>query len=103
MVRKTFFPKKIDIKQYQHELSLKRTYSLSYPEYEEIFLFQGGRCGICWNKNLKNQPKKVRLLAVDHNHITNKIRGLLCWTCNRAIGMFSDDPELLEAARKWVK
>jgi hypothetical protein len=41
-------------------------------------------------------------LAVDHNHNTGKIRGLLCMTCNRALGLFKDSPELLEKAKQYI-
>lgn len=60
---------------------------------------QGGRCAIC--------PKKVSLdgkaLSVDHCHTSGKIRGLLCSECNRGIGYFTDNPELLEAAAAYLK
>lgn len=41
--------------------------------------------------------------AIDHNHITNEFRGLLCKQCNRALGMFKDDPEILERAMVYLK
>lgn len=41
-------------------------------------------------------------LVVDHDHKTNKIRGLLCNRCNKGLGLFRDDPNLLEFARVYV-
>lgn len=50
-------------------------------EREKIFVQQGGKCGIC--KKEQNQFKKR--LAVDHNHKTGLVRGLLCYRCNKFI------------------
>ena len=40
--------------------------------------------------------------AIDHNHITGHIRGLLCTTCNRALGLFKDSPKILESALDYL-
>jgi hypothetical protein len=49
---------------------------LTIAQYDELLEAQGGVCAIC------GRPPKNRRLAVDHNHKTGKIRGLLCWVCN---------------------
>lgn len=41
-------------------------------------------------------------LVVDHDHTTGQIRGILCSHCNRGLGHFRDDPELLEFARMYI-
>ena len=72
---------------YHRNRGLIRTFGITLDEYNEVFLNQGKVCAGCrgTNKNLKN-------LAVDHDHSTGKIRGLLCDTCNRAVGCVKDDP-----------
>lgn len=50
-------------------------------------------CTICASKSN---------LVVDHDHKTNKIRGMLCNRCNQGLGQFKDDPELLEYARIYL-
>jgi hypothetical protein len=53
-----------------------KKYGLTREQYEAILAFQGGKCAICLNE------PKTRRLAVDHDHTTGQIRGLLCMNCN---------------------
>ena len=69
---------------------LKLKYGLSPEAYDEMLLKQSGVCAIC-------RSKCRRLLSVDHNHRTGKIRKLLCLRCNVGIGQFRDNPELVLA------
>jgi Recombination endonuclease VII. len=57
-----------------------------------------GECAICGNG-----CKSGRRLAIDHDHETKKVRGLLCGNCNRGIGMFLDNPELMRRAAGYVE
>jgi 5-methylcytosine-specific restriction endonuclease McrA len=63
---------------------LKRNFGITPQDYERMLADQGGVCAIC-----KTQPKK-RLLDVDHDHETDRIRGLLCIHCNTALGRVRD-------------
>lgn len=54
-------------------------YGITIEEYEQLFIEQNGLCAIC-----KTEPLKYKL-AVDHDHDTGAVRGLLCSRCNRAI------------------
>jgi len=76
---------------------LRRSYGITIDEYEELFLKQQGRCGIC------RQSPGSKALAVDHCHKTGKVRGLLCTLCNLGLGNLRDDPKLLRAALKWLR
>ena len=67
-------------------------YKITEEEYQKILTFQNGGCAICNKK-----PKNARL-AVDHDHLTGLVRGLLCWRCNNAVGKFRDKQFLLWAA-----
>ena len=70
---------------------LKNYYGLDLTTYRCMFLSQGGLCNIC-------KCPSEESLCVDHCHSTGEIRGLLCRTCNVALGLLNDDPELLESA-----
>lgn len=62
------------------DYDLKKRYGISKAEYECILTVQNGVCAGCGN------PPTTRKLDVDHNHETNKVRCLLCHTCNKAQG-----------------
>ena len=82
---------------------LKRTYGITEDQYLSILKKQNGVCAIC-NKPEINTRKNgtVKKLAVDHNHKTQVVRGLLCDKCNRGLGHFNDDCKLLESAMKYL-
>ena len=65
-----------------------KKYGMAPQEYEALVTLQANRCGICGGA-----PKKRRL-NIDHNHRTGKVRGLLCYRCNYALGYWHDWPEL---------
>ena len=72
--------------------------------YEE----QDGRCAICRKPGLQPVTGEKRkssrgVLRVDHDHSTGAVRGLLCTTCNTALGGMQDDPALLEAAAVYLR
>lgn len=59
-----------------HATMIEKTYGLAATGYDELLERQGGRCAIC-----RSKPKSKRL-AVDHDHATGAVRGLLCSRCN---------------------
>ena len=76
---------------------LKREYGMTIADYDALLVQQDGRCAICGV-----QPTLKRL-AVDHDHATGRIRGLLCDNCNQALGKLKDDPELLRTAIRYLE
>jgi hypothetical protein len=70
-------------------------YGLKDGQYEALYAAQGGVCAIC--RRAKGLTKK---LAVDHDHKTGYVRGLLCSPCNKLLGHLRDDPNL--AAGIWA-
>jgi hypothetical protein len=75
---------------------IRRTYGVTEEQFRALWTAQGGACAICL------RPFKSKLPAVDHDHLTGYVRGLLCGgsldakTCNRFIG-FHPLPKLRRA------
>lgn len=72
--------------------------------YQEMLHEQGGVCAICHKpeKHKDGLSGKSKDLAVDHDHNTGAVRALLCSACNTALGLFRDDPALLNAAMAYL-
>lgn len=86
---------------YRRKMTIRQKYGLTEERYFEILHDQGGGCAICRTaegRKLKKLSKTKFNFAVDHDHDSGKTRGLLCDTCNRALGMFGDSPENLRSA-----
>ena len=83
-------------KEKTHERYVQRTYDLAPGEYAERLAEQGGACAICGKK-----PRRRRL-AVDHDHTSNQVRGLLCLFCNTAIGVFEFDGPTAQRAAEYL-
>lgn len=77
--------------------NFKYRYGITPDDYDKMVEDQCNKCKIC-----EQLPSK-RGLFVDHCHMTNNIRGLLCQACNIAIGQMKDDPERLERAANYVR
>lgn len=80
-------------------------HGFSQHAYDEMLAAQGGGCAICGRSpqhRLRGRSVRTRL-ALDHDHTSGAIRGLLCERCNLTIGRFEDRPELLEAAAVYLR
>jgi len=90
---------------YKRNHDLLKKYNITLEDFHVYWIAFRGKCGICdrdmkWPE--KRQGQSIDVVAVDHNHTTGKVRGLLCNSCNKGLGFFKDCPELLEKAKKWV-
>lgn len=83
---------------YLHDLQLRRNYGIDSAEYSRLLDLQDGRCAIC----LK-QPRSRRL-AVDHDHNSGNVRGLLCSRCNhKLLGGANDSVVMLNRAAAYLE
>lgn len=77
---------------------LKHNYKLTPTQYEAMVLDQGGKCRLC--PEIDRPDKR---LVVDHCHISNRIRGLLCAKCNLALGLLNDDIKVIQSLIDYIK
>ena len=70
----------------------KSAYGITLDEYEQ--LMHEGKCAICGN---------TERLRIDHCHVSERVRGVLCDSCNKGLGFFRDDPARLRAAIRYIK
>lgn len=89
---------------YNRDGYLKRQYGISLKQYKAMLKRQKERCAICG----KHQKDEKRNLAVDHDHKTGVVRGLLCIYCNsKLLKHLGDDipraKGLVRYLQKWIK
>jgi len=94
----------------QMEQRLRMKFGIGVAEYERLLDLQSHGCAICGTPDggvhqRSPNPAKwtAQRLAVDHDHVTGEIRGLLCRKCNQGLGLFCDDPEIVARAMKYLK
>jgi hypothetical protein len=90
---------------YARDWQLQKKYGITLEEFEAWWIAQCGKCGICgidMRMPLKKRGQPLDVVAVDHCHKTNKVRGLLCNACNKGLGMFNDNPYILDKARRYL-
>ena len=83
----------------KRESELKRNFGIGLHEYDLMFTEQKGKCACCGS----HQNELTKNLAVDHDHDTGLIRGLLCNHCNLAIGILGDNTEGLMRALNYLE
>jgi len=81
---------------------LNSTYGISEQDLIQMHKDQNGKCVICYIPiNISERTK--RSACVDHDHVTGKVRGLLCTHCNKGLGMFKDNVENLRFAIEYLQ
>ncbi len=95
--RKEHFLSPIGQKKYNVS-RLKRKYGITLAEYGTMLEAQCGVCAICGLPETETNSIGTKWLSVDHDHKTNKVRGLLCGKCNQALGCFKDNKDIMLSA-----
>jgi hypothetical protein len=87
----------------QKSRALRDSFGITLEEYNSMLDAQSGVCAICNQAETHKRNGKLKALAVDHDHKTGKIRGLLCSDCNTGIGKLKDSRKILLSAAKYLK
>lgn len=71
--------------------TLMRKYGITIEDYEQMLERQNGVCAICLRpESGVDKSSTVKQLAVDHDHETGRVRGLLCFRCNVVTARFEE-------------
>jgi hypothetical protein len=82
----------------KRDRDLRAQYRITLEQYDAMFKAQDGRCATC---NVDISGKQCA--HVDHCHTTERVRGILCPNCNRALGMVGDNPAILQALIEYLQ
>jgi hypothetical protein len=88
----------------ERDAMLRKTYGITQEEYVKLLESQNKCCAICGaTNNGLNRHGTPANFHVDHDHVTGRVRGLLCFPCNHGLGMFKDSIPRLESAAKYLR
>lgn len=82
-----------------HESDIWKNYRITADEYRTLLSDSDGLCAICGGRDSYGRKR----LAVDHDHQTGIVRGILCYKCNTGIGLFLHDPTILRKAIVYLR
>src|SRR5579859_1146802 len=87
------------------EYHLEGRYGITLEAYNKLFEKQFGLCAICRKPEteINKRTGLIKSLSVDHNHITQEIRGLLCGECNKGIGSLKENPTIFRNAAEYLE
>ncbi len=83
------------------EAQLKYSYGLTREQWQALYDKQRGKCALC-SGNGHTGGREAKLY-VDHDHVTKKVRGLLCHRCNLGLGALGDNEEGLLKALAYIR
>ena len=90
------------VRAYNRMKQLER-YGITVEQHDVMLTTQDGLCAICGQPPDPGGVRATSRLHTDHDHLTGRVRGLLCNNCNRGIGCFADDPARLRAAAEYIE
>jgi len=82
----------------RRKYELKKRYGLTVEQFDTMLAAQGGKCAVCRSP----EPGGKGTWHVDHDHSTERVRGILCHGCNTG-SKLTDDPALLRAKANYLE
>lgn len=83
----------------ERNINLRYEYGLTMADYDKMMEEQNNRCAIC----RVHISKMKQTFCVDHSHVSKKVRGLLCHSCNVALGLLKDNPRVVKRAWEYLE
>lgn len=87
---------------YYMDIDLRKKYGVTLEWYRNTLAKQNNVCAICKHPETAVVRGKVIAMPIDHDHKTGKARGLLCTKCNRGLGLFRDNKDILQVAIQYL-
>lgn len=84
-----------------HTAAYMRKFGITFHDFQRMLKEQDGKCALCGEPETSMKAGRVQALSVDHDHTASgkeSVRALLCGACNKGLGLFKDDPNLLMKA-----
>lgn len=82
---------------------IKAKFGITADDYDALLLAQGGVCAICGMPETDTWKGITKRLAIDHCHLTKRVRGLLCGNCNKGMGHLKESPEIILNLAKYLE
>lgn len=82
---------------------MMQRYGITKEDFNSLLEKQDSKCAICGREDPGCGDSRRSRFSVDHDHLTGKIRGLLCILCNTALGSLQDSPDLLRKAATYIE
>lgn len=80
-----------------------KKFNITIEGYAHLLEQQNSVCAICFKPERAKMNGKIKKLSVDHNHVTGRVRGLLCSVCNTGIGKLQEDKTILLSAINYLE
>ncbi len=90
-------------KRWQKNRDLVRAFGITLDDYERMCVVQASLCAICRKPETWQRNGVTVSLSVDHDHVTKKVRELLCYQCNTALGKVRESEEVLLSMLAYIR